>query len=433
MGEEVLDQLDVVSGQGHQVAGAPSDQVGRGQGVELAESVDAHLGQEAEGHVVGDPRLQPVQDPGQGGDDGQDHQPAAEGIAVLECQYDQGAEGPDADEGHNPEHAENECRHQSPLPRGGHPHQLDRQPAPAQALGLDDPLGHRLDRSRHSLAGPIGPRADVGAKGRREGTVSVGVDCGLKIGQVQRLRRRLLGLFRHQVGVGAVSGHEAVMGAALDDATVFEDQDRVAVDHAGQAVGDDQGRPILHESVEGPADDGLVLGIDRRGGLVQHQDRGVPQQGPGDGHPLALASRELDPLLADDGVVAVLQRGHEVVDVGRSGRLFDLGPTGLGPPDAEVVADGAVEEEGVLVDHRDHGPDLLDGEPAKVVATDADRALIRVVEPQQQADNRRLPPAGRPDDPDAAPGGKLEVEALDGRRGGCPDSGTGPPRRPRWE
>ena len=62
VGEEVLDQLDVVGGQRHQIAGAPAHQIGRRQRIELAEGVDAHLGQQAEGHVVRQPGFEPVQD-----------------------------------------------------------------------------------------------------------------------------------------------------------------------------------------------------------------------------------------------------------------------------------------------------------------------------------------------------------------------------------
>ena len=61
VGEEVLDQLDVVGGERHQIAGAAAHEIGRRQRVELAEGVDAHLGQQAEGHVVRHPGFQPVQ------------------------------------------------------------------------------------------------------------------------------------------------------------------------------------------------------------------------------------------------------------------------------------------------------------------------------------------------------------------------------------
>ena len=48
-----------------------------------------------------------------------------------------------------------------------------------------------------------------------------------------------------------------------------------------------------------------VRGVDRRGGVVEHQDRGVGEHRPRDGDALALATREREPALADHGVVAV--------------------------------------------------------------------------------------------------------------------------------
>ena len=46
MGEEILDRLDVLRRQRDQVAGAPAQQIGRRQRIQLAEQVDAHLGQQ---------------------------------------------------------------------------------------------------------------------------------------------------------------------------------------------------------------------------------------------------------------------------------------------------------------------------------------------------------------------------------------------------
>ncbi len=61
VGEEILDQLDIVGRQRHQIAGAPPREIGRRQRIELAEHVDAHLGQQPERHLMGDPGFQPVQ------------------------------------------------------------------------------------------------------------------------------------------------------------------------------------------------------------------------------------------------------------------------------------------------------------------------------------------------------------------------------------
>ena len=62
MGEEILDELDVVRGEVHQVARAPPHQIGGRQLVELAEGIDAHLRQQAERHVVRHPGFEPVDD-----------------------------------------------------------------------------------------------------------------------------------------------------------------------------------------------------------------------------------------------------------------------------------------------------------------------------------------------------------------------------------
>ena len=49
----------------------------------------------------------------------------------------------------------------------------------------------------------------------------------------------------------------------------------------------------------------LDLAVERRGRLVQHQDRRVLEDDAGDGDALTLAARQLDAALADLGVVAV--------------------------------------------------------------------------------------------------------------------------------
>ena len=51
-------------------------------------------------------------------------------------------------------------------------------------------------------------------------------------------------------------------------------------------------------------DQPLALGVQVAGGLVQDQYGRVLQDGPRDGHPLALAAGELDAALPDQGVVA---------------------------------------------------------------------------------------------------------------------------------
>ena len=85
-------------------------------------------------------------------------------------------------------------------------------------------------------------------------------------------------------------------------------------------------RPALHQPGHRPLDEHLGARVDRARRLVEDEDRRVGQEGPGDRQQLLLARRHVRRVVVDDGVVAVGQRAHEVVDVGRLGRGEDLAP-----------------------------------------------------------------------------------------------------------
>ena len=80
------------------------------------------------------------------------------------------------------------------------------------------------------------------------------------------------------------------MASLLDDAAVFHGDDDVGVADGGKAMGDDEGGAVGHEPGEGAADGHLVDGIEMAGGLVENEDRGVLEEGSGDGDTLALAA-----------------------------------------------------------------------------------------------------------------------------------------------
>ena len=62
-----------------------------------------------------------------------------------------------------------------------------------------------------------------------------------------------------------------------------------------------------HDLAQGGEDVGLDGGVDRAGRVVEQQHPRVGQQRPGERDPLPLAAREGEPLLADDGVIALRQ------------------------------------------------------------------------------------------------------------------------------
>ena len=94
--------------------------------------------------------------------------------------------------------------------------------------------------------------------------------------------------------------------------------------------------------------------------------------GARDRHPLLLAAGEAVAALADDGVVAVRQRGDDVVDAGSLRRGLDLRVGRVRLREAEVLAHGRVEEVRLLRDDADEVGQRLEAEVADVDAADRD-------------------------------------------------------------
>ncbi len=102
--------------------------------------------------------------------------------------------------------------------------------------------------------------------------------------------------------------------------------------------------------------------------------------------------------------------GDELVGAGRLGRGHDLVPGGRRLAVGDVVADRHREEEGLVEDHADVGPQAGQGQVADVVAVDLDRAVLHVVEAGEQAGHGRLAGTGPADDGHGLARGDVEVE-----------------------
>lgn len=92
----------------------------------------------------------------------------------------------------------------------------------------------------------------------------------------------------------------------------------------------------------------LRLAIEAAGGLIEHQDDGVADQGTGDGDALALAARQAPSGFADIGGVTVGQVDDEVMDAGGGRGLDDLFIGGAWHPVGDVVAHRACEQHAIL-------------------------------------------------------------------------------------
>ena len=145
------------------------------------------------------------------------------------------------------------------------------------------------------------------------------------------------------------------MGADLGDPTIFDERDAIGAADGRQAMGDHQRRAVLHRMVEGSLDQGFVLVVQMAGRLIEHHDRRVLQEQPGDRKALLLATAQPIAAFADDGVVAVGQRRDRVVDAGSLRGSNQLVVGGVERGVTQVVADGLVEQVRVLRHHTDRG------------------------------------------------------------------------------
>ncbi len=379
VGEEILDHFDVMRGDAQKVARAPARHIGWGQGVEFAEDVDAHLGQQAVGHVVGDPRFHPVQDAGERRHHGQADQDVGKRIAVAHRADDQRGQDAHADEGHHARDAEAKGRDKAHVPGADQLHQHIEQAEPAEPVGADDAFRRRRSFHRFPCFG-----------------------CSDR-GQIleDQFRRLVLGLRRHQALIESARAHQLGVAAGLGHASLVHHQDAVGADDARQAVGEDERGAPDHEAIEGFLNDLLVFGIDRGQRLVQNQDRRIAQKRARDCDALPLAARQAHAALADDGSIALRQARDEFMGVGRARGVFKLGLGRIGAAHAQIVLDGAVEQIAVLADHGDERTQILQRDFAQILAAHTDRAALRIVKTKKELRDRRLARAATADDADA--------------------------------
>jgi hypothetical protein len=215
-----------------------------------------------------------------------------------------------------------------------------------------------------------------------------------------------------EVIVATVEGVEGLMGATFEDASLLDDQDLVGAADGGEAVGDDKGGTALHEEVEAALDEGFGFGVEGAGGLVEDEDTGVGQDGAGDGEALALAAGEFDAALADDGVVLLGEAVGELVYAGDPAGVHELLFGGLGAAEEDVLADGAVEEEGLLQDDAQLLTVVAEAEGGQVGVVDEDLATAGGVKAADEGDDGGLAGAGGAYEGGDGAGLGLEADAV---------------------
>ena len=128
----------------------------------------------------------------------------------------------------------------------------------------------------------------------------------------------------------------------------IHDADQIGADHGREAVRDDDRGAAAHQTAQRRLHLPLRIGVERRGRLVEQQDRRVLQHRARDGDALPLAAREPDAVLADRRVVALRQVADEVVGARRARGGLDLGVGRAEPAIGDIGAHGVVEQADLL-------------------------------------------------------------------------------------
>ncbi len=95
---------------------------------------------------------------------------------------------------------------------------------------------------------------------------------------------------------------------------------------------------------------------------------------------LALAARETAAAVAYVGVVSVFRFHDEIVGVGYAGSLYDLFACGIGNAEGDIVVEGIVEENGLLVDIAHECAQVVYAHILDIGAVDVDASLLYVIE-----------------------------------------------------
>ena len=153
-----------------------------------------------------------------------------------------------------------------------------------------------------------------------------------------------------ELPVEAALGEQLLVGAALAKLAFVHDEDGVGALDGGEPVRDEDGGAAGDHAREREANAEFGVGVDGGGGFVEDEDAGVVGQRAGEADELFLAGGESGAALADRLCELQRQGADEVADVDLVGGAFEAL---VGDPcraEADVVGDGAGEEERILQD-----------------------------------------------------------------------------------
>ncbi len=187
-----------------------------------------------------------------------------------------------------------------------------------------------------------------------------------------------------QERVFAVGFQQFLVGAVFGCFAVRQDNDPVQRSNGGETVGHYNGSAALHQVDQGVLYQFFRFGIQGAGCLIQHQNRGVCQNGPGDGHTLPLAAGKLDAPFAYQGIKPLGELFDKLQCIGLPGSGTDFLRRGIRFAVGDIFTNGPVEQQGFLGDIGNLAPQGLLGAGRDVLAVYQNFTLLDIRETQQE-------------------------------------------------
>ena len=142
----------------------------------------------------------------------------------------------------------------------------------------------------------------------------------------------------------------------------------------------------------------FALGVERAHRLVHQQQTRIGQERTRNAEPLALATGELDALVADNGVEAFGPGGNEIIGVRPARRALDFGRRRIWLDQREIVADRGVKQDRFLRHIADGAAPGAQRCAGELMIAEADRTRAGIDQAEQRVHKRRLAGAGAADD-----------------------------------
>ena len=170
------------------------------------------------------------------------------------------------------------------------------------------------------------------------------------------------------------------MGSSLHDAAVVNVHDPVTVADRGEAMGDDKRSPSLKHGIETGLQSFFRLHVNAGGGFVKDQNGRIRKQRPGKRDKLFLPLTQHGAALPDLRIIPFRHPADELIGTDDPAGFLDFLFRGGQFAVADVVSDGAGENEAVLHHDPHLGTEGVDGHIRDILAVNEDTAAVHVVE-----------------------------------------------------